>query len=119
MSRPRARIQDLQGARKARDLLQPATPAQFLDDDGQPARSFGQATTIGWADDPVLDAIPDAEDLVDAIGRNPAKIRAADNTPAKVRTRLTAEIKEAKDRREKRERPAVEEPPGRTTRRGR
>ena len=110
MSRPRTRLQDIQGARKARDILKPATAAQFLDGDGQPALNFRRAVNVGWVDDPVLDAIPDAEDVVDAIGRAHSKLQSGDNTLAKVRTRLAAEIREAKDRREGRDNPPAPPP---------
>lgn len=103
MSRPRSDLGKLDGLRKARDVLKPAGPAQLLDADGNPARSFADAAAVGWVDDPELDKLPDAEDLVEGIARGHGKIRAADNTVAKVRARLATEITEAKSRRETRD----------------
>ena len=104
MSRPRHTLGNIPGLRKARDILKPSGPPEWLDADGNPAhlspQGFGSAVCLGWVDDPVLDALPDAEDLVTAIGYNPGKLAAGDNTVAKVRTKLAAEIAKAKTDRE-------------------
>ena len=90
-------LEAAQLARRARPAIDSRRP-QPVDDNG--------ATPLLWSDctayviDDAPDITTDDQDLVVAIAAAPGKIKAADNTPAKIKAKLTAELAKAKTDRE-------------------
>ena len=72
---------------------------QPVDDAGDTPRLWADCT--GWVVDDGVDLTPDDQDLIDAIAAAPQKLAAGDNSAAKVKAKLAAEIAKAKNDREK------------------
>lgn len=71
---------------------------QPVDDSGGTPPLWTDCT--GWVVDDDVDLTPDDQDLIDAIAAAPQKLAAGDNSAAKVKARLAAEIAKAKGDRE-------------------
>ena len=101
-------LEAAQIARKARPAIDSRRP-QPVDDDG--------ATPLLWSDctayviDDAPDITTDDQDLIVAIAAAPGKIKAADNTQAKIKAKLTGELAKAKTDREAGKKPGRTKPP--------
>lgn len=92
-----ATITDATAARRARPKIGQRIP-QPVDDTGTTPRLWTDCTTYVVDDDPA--ATVDDQDLIAAAAAGAGKLRPADDTPAKVRARLAAEVAKAKADRE-------------------
>lgn len=92
-----ATITDATAARRARPKIGQRIP-QPVDDTGATPRLWADCTTYVVDDDPA--ATVDDQDLIAAAAAGAGKLRPADDTPAKVKARLAAEVAKAKSDRE-------------------
>ena len=92
-----ATITDATAARRARPKIGQRIP-QPVDDTGTTPALWSDCTNYIVDDDPA--ATVDDQDLIAAAAAGAAKLRPADDTPAKVRARLAAEVAKAKTDRE-------------------
>ena len=92
-----ATITDTAAARRARPNIGKRIP-QPVDDTGTTPRLWSDCTAYVIDDDPA--ATTDDQDLITAAAAGAGKLRPADDTPAKVRARLAAEVAKAKTDRE-------------------
>lgn len=95
-------------ARKARPQIGSRVP-QPVDDDGDTPALWSDCT--GYVIDDALDITTDDQDLIVAIAAAPGKIKAADNTPAKIKAKLTGELAKAKTDRESGKKPGLVKTP--------
>lgn len=99
-----ATLEDARNARRARPQIGKRIP-QPVDDTGRTPALWADCTAYLVDDDPA--ATVDDQDLITAVAAAPGKLRPADDTPAKIRARLAAELTKAKADRE------AGRPPGR------
>ena len=92
-----ATLEDARNARRARPQIGKRIP-QPVDDTGRTPALWADCTAYVVDDDPK--ATVDDQDLIAAIAAGKAKLRPADDSPAKVRARLAAELAKAKGDRE-------------------
>lgn len=97
-------------AARARRSIGNRTP-QPVDSNGRTPALWADCTAYIVDDDPA--ATVDDQDLIAAVAANPGKLRAADDTPAKVRARLGPELAKAKTDREAGKRIGRDKPTGR------
>lgn len=90
-------LEAAQLARRARPAIDTQRP-QPVDDNGDTPLLWSDCTA--WVIDDAPDVTTDDQDLVVAIAASPGKIKAADNTPAKIKAKLTGELAKAKTDRE-------------------
>ena len=105
-----ATLEDARNARRARPQIGKRIP-QPVDDTGHTPALWSDCTAYVVDDDPT--ATDDDQDLVAAVAANPGKLRADDDTPAKIKTRLAADITKAKGDREAGKRIGRDKPAGR------
>jgi len=84
-------------AARARRSIGNRTP-QPVDSNGRTPALWADCTAYIVDDDPA--ATVDDQDLIAAIAAAPGKLRPADDTPAKIKVRLAAELAKAKTDRE-------------------
>jgi hypothetical protein len=92
-----ASIDDARNGRRARPAIGARIP-QPVDENGRTPTLWADCTAYVVDDDPA--ATVDDQDLIAAAAAGAGKLRAGDDTPAKVRARLTAEVAKAKTDRE-------------------
>ena len=92
-----ATLEDARNARRARPQIGKRIP-QPVDDTGRTPALWADCTAYVVDDDPK--ATVDDQDLIAAIAAAPGKLRPADDTPAKIKVRLAAELAKAKTDRE-------------------
>jgi len=90
-------LEAAQLARRARPPINGRQP-QPIDGNGNTPRLWADCTA--WIIDDAPDVTVDDQDLVMAIASAPGKLRAGDDTPAKIRAKLAAELAKAKAGRE-------------------
>ena len=100
-------------ARKARPQIDTRVP-QPVDDNGDTPPLWGDCT--GYVIDDAPDITTDDQDLIVAIAAAPGKIKAADNTPAKIKAKLTGELAKAKTDREGGKKPGRSKTPKKAAR---
>lgn len=83
--------------RRARPQIDARLP-QPIDENGDTPPLWADCT--GYVIDDAPDITTDDQDLVVAIAASPGKIKAADNTAAKIKAKLTTELAKAKTDRE-------------------
>lgn len=92
-----ATLEDARTARRARPQIGKRIP-QPVDTNGRTPALWADCTAYIVDDDPA--ATVDDQDLIAAIAAAPGKLRPADDTPAKIKVRLAADITKAKGDRE-------------------
>lgn len=92
-----ATIEDARNGRRARPAIGARIP-QPVDSTGRAPALWSDCVAYIVDDDPA--ATVDDQDLITAAAAGADKLRPADDTPAKVRARLTAEVAQAKADRE-------------------
>lgn len=102
-------------ARRARPQIEAHLPLPVNDNGDTPAL-WSECT--GYVIDDAPDVTTDDQDLVVAIAAAPGKVKAADNTPAKIRAKLTAELVKAKADREAGKKPGRPKTPKKAARGG-
>lgn len=92
-----ATLDDARMARRARPQIGRRIP-QPVDPDGRTPALWADCTAYVVDDDPA--ATVDDQDLIAAVAAGKAKLRPADDSPAKIRARLGPELAKAKTDRE-------------------
>ncbi len=105
-----ATLEDARTARRARPQIGKRIP-QPVDDTGRTPALWSDCTAYVVDDDPA--ATVDDQDLIVAIAAAPGKLRPADDTPAKIKVRLAAELAKAKTDRETGKQISRDKPVGR------
>jgi hypothetical protein len=103
-------IDGAKAAVRARKTIGGRIP-QPVDDTGRTPALWADCTAYVVDDDPK--ATVDDQDLIAAIAAAPGKLRADDDTPAKIKTRLAADITKAKGDREAGKKIGRDKPTGR------
>lgn len=103
-------LEGAKAAARARKSIGGRIP-QPVDRDGRTPALWSECTAYVVDDDPA--ATVDDQDLVAAVAANPGKLRAGDDTPAKIKTRLAADIGKAKTDREAGKKIGRDKPAGR------
>jgi hypothetical protein len=105
-----ATLEDARNARRARPQIGKRIP-QPVDDTGRTPALWADCTAYLVDDDPA--ATVDDQDLIAAVAAGKAKLRPADDSPAKVRARLGPELAKAKTDREAGKKIGRDKPTGR------